>query len=68
MDESQQELQPAVKTPLQHPEPAALLQPRGEIKLIETNSSPWLSKKKEEMLVEVLIHKDPSFEPGSSWI
>lgn len=57
MDDSQQELQPNFKIPLQHPEPAALLQPRGEITLIETNS-----KKKKEMLVEVLIHKDPSFE------
>ncbi|XP_056869276.1 polycystic kidney disease 1 like 1-like [Takifugu flavidus] len=67
MDESQ-DLQLDFKNHLQRPEPTALTQPRGEIKQIEGNSSCWLSKNpaaQKEMLVEVLIHKEPSFEPRS---
>lgn len=67
MDESQ-ELQLDFKTHLQHSEPAALTQPRGEIKQIKGNRSCWLSKNpaaQKGILVEVLIHKEPSFEPRS---
>lgn len=70
MDESQ-DLQLDFKNHLQRPEPTALTQPRGEIKQIAGNSSSWLSKNpaaQKEMLVEVLIHKEPPFEPRSFWI
>lgn len=71
-DESQQgELQPNFQTHLQHPEPAALIQPWEEFKQNERESLCSLSKNsaaQKEVLVEVLIHKDPSFTPRSSWI
>lgn len=70
MDDSQ-DLQLDFKNHLQRPEPTALTQPRGEIKQIAGNSSCWLSENpaaQKEMLVEVLIHKEPSFQPRSYWI
>lgn len=67
MDGSQ-DLQLDFENHLQRSEPTALTQPRGEIKKIQGNSSCWFSKNPaapKEMLVEVLIHKEPSFEPRS---
>lgn len=67
MDESQ-DLQLDFKNHLQRPEPTALTQLQEEIKQVKGNRTCWLSKNQaaqKEMLVEVLIHKEPSFEPRS---
>lgn len=68
IEESQGEFQPNFKTHLQHPGPATLIQPWGEIKQNEKESSCVLGKNSaahKEVLVEVLIHKNPAFEPGT---